>query len=80
MLAGFSLGRLHHLEANTSTDLVLGFLYIHLLGSSVTKLKVIIKIQKTVYELVPSLCTLLFSLDFHNMFVTARYFSVQIFT
>lgn len=59
VLDDFSLGRLHQLEANTSTDLVLGFLYINFLGSSVTKLKVIIKIQKIVYALMPFLCTLL---------------------
>lgn len=59
VLDDFSLGRLHQLEANTSTDLVLGFLYINFLGSCVTKLKVIIKIQKIVYALMPFLCRLL---------------------
>lgn len=58
VLADFSLGRLHQLEANTSTDLGFGFLYINLLGSSVTKLEVTMKIQKTVYVLVPFLRTL----------------------
>lgn len=40
MLADFSLGRLHRLEANTSTDLVLSLLSINLLGSSMTKLNI----------------------------------------
>lgn len=57
VLADFSLGRLHQIEANTSTDLVLGFLYINLLDSSVSKLEVTRKTQKVVYVLVPFLST-----------------------